>query len=92
MKLFTVHDKATDTFSAPVTIPSTRDAIESFTASCNDPKSAHFKHSPDFTLFQIGEFDQFKGILTLSDKKLVANASSLIKHGEQYDQSPGTTL
>lgn len=89
MKLFTIHDNATDSYSAPVTIPSQRDAIEALRASVNNPDTAHHKHSPDFTLYEIGSFDQFKGTLSISDKKLVVNASALRNLGGEIDN--GTT-
>lgn len=78
MKLFTLHDKAIGTYSNPVAIPSNRDAIESLRASVADPNSAHSKHAPDFTLYCIGEFDQFTGVIkTYAEKELVTHAASL---------------
>lgn len=84
MKLFTVHDKATNSYSAPVAIPSERDAVESFRLSANDHKSAHYKHAPDFTLIEIASYDQFTGLISvLADKKIIVNASALLNIGEQ---------
>lgn len=77
MNLYIIHDKATDTYTTPVTVPSERDAIQSFTVVCNQPDTQYYKFPADYTLFQIGKFDQFTGKIELIEKKLITNASSL---------------
>lgn len=80
MKLFTLHDNATKTYTAPVAIPSERDAIESLRVSANDPKSAHCKHAPDFTLYAIGEWNSESAEIKMyADKQLIVNASALLQ-------------
>lgn len=92
MKLYTIHDQATNTYTTPVTIPSERDAIEAFKLSANDPKSSHFKHSPDYTLYEIGSYDQFKGTITPTDKKSIVNASALRNTEVTYDHGASATI
>lgn len=92
MKLYTIHDQASKTYTMPVAIPSERDAKESFRLSVNDPSTAHHKHAPDFTLYEIGIYDQFKGIITPSDKVLIVNASALLNTEVKNDNGASITV
>nr|QJB20429.1 MAG: nonstructural protein [Microvirus sp.] len=77
-KFFAIHDKAVNSYSAPAVISSERDAIEAFKASIANPESSHHKHSADYTLVCIGEYDEFTGVITpYADKHIVVNGSSL---------------
>lgn len=80
MKLFTVHDSASDTFIPPFCMTTERDAIDSFRHVVqNEKQSAYAKFPSDFTLVYLGDFDQQNGSITLLvEKKHLVNASKFV--------------
>ena len=65
MKLlvFSVFDSKAEIFGQPMFFPAKGLAIRAFDDECNRKESQIHAHAEDFTLFQIGEFDQDKGLL-----------------------------
>ena len=59
MKLcvFTVYDSKADCYLQPIYFKSKGEAIRSFSDECNRSESQMNVHAEDFTLFQLGEFD-----------------------------------
>lgn len=64
MKMYTVHDAAAKAYLPPFTTPSERDALASFKQASEDTNSNICKFSSDFTLIEIGEFDERTNVLT----------------------------
>lgn len=69
MKLlaFSVFDTKTDAFARPFFCKSIGEAMRSWESISNDPQSEICKFPADFTLFQVGEFDETTGKLTPLD-------------------------
>lgn len=63
LHIFTVYDSKAECYLAPFTFKTVGEAVRSFSDTANDPNSMLFKHSSDFTLFQIGEFDDTTGMV-----------------------------
>jgi len=61
--MYTCYDAAAQAYLPPFVTPSERDALASFTEAANDPQSNICKYPKDFTLLQIGEFDERTGVL-----------------------------
>lgn len=61
--VFSVHDKASNTYIPPFTMATKRDAIDGFKTVTNDPKTNYNKFPEDFTLCQIATFDPRTGKL-----------------------------
>lgn len=61
--VFTVHDAAVEAYLKPFFARSPGEAIRSFIEASNNPKSEIFQHSKDYTLFQIGTYDDTKGLI-----------------------------
>lgn len=64
MKVFSVFDLKAGAFLPPFFFQSIGLAIRAFTDVVNDAKSSVARYPGDFTLYQIGEFDEVKGVLT----------------------------
>lgn len=77
--LYTVHDKAVHHYRGVVCLSSERDALDQFTVLVNDPTTAFHKHPHDFTLMQVGVFNNDTGEISPITPKIIANASSLKK-------------
>lgn len=58
MKVFSVYDKAVDAFLQPFFMRSQGEAVRSFIDAVNDGK---FKHTEDYWLYMLGEFDDSVG-------------------------------
>lgn len=64
LKIFSVRDSKTEVFLAPHFLAHTGQAIRSFTEAANNPDTQLCKYPSDFTLFELGEFDQETGVVT----------------------------
>jgi hypothetical protein len=62
--VFAVFDSKAEVYGTPIFFGSRGLAIRSFDQECNREESQIFKYPGDFTLFQIGEYDQDTGLLT----------------------------
>lgn len=61
IKFYSVHDSKAEAFLPPFTAPTAGVAIRMWEAACNDPEHTFHRHAGDYTLFEIGEFDQDSG-------------------------------
>lgn len=58
LKIFTVYDSKTEAYMPPFFMQSTGQAMRSFEDTINHEKEHVFgKHPEDFTLFELGKFD-----------------------------------
>lgn len=57
LKMFTVYDSKAEAYMQPFFQMSTGQAVRAFENSCNDERTEFFRHAADFTLFEIGEYD-----------------------------------
>lgn len=63
-KLYTVYDSKVEAYMKPFFLRNKGEALRSWIEICNDPQSQMFKYPSDFTLFEIGEFDENTGKVT----------------------------
>lgn len=63
-KAFSVYDNKAGFYMAPFFLQSTAEGIRSFTDAANDPHIAISKHPEDYTLFELGSFDDQTGVFT----------------------------
>lgn len=56
-KLFSIYDSKAESFSNPVYLNSTGLAVRTFSDSVQDPESQFAKHPADYTLFELGTYD-----------------------------------
>lgn len=62
-KAFAVYDSKALCFGVPFFMPSVGAAVRAFGDTANDSQSQLNRHPGDFVLFQIGEFDDEKGVM-----------------------------
>lgn len=58
MKVFSVYDSKVETYSTPFFLRSKGEAMRTWVDIANDKSSDIGKHPEDYTLFEIGEWDQ----------------------------------
>jgi len=63
-KVFTIYDSKMEAYMQPFFMSQKGQAVRAFTDTVNDPTSQFNKHPEDFTLFEIGEYDDATGKFT----------------------------
>lgn len=76
LKVFAVFDGKIGAFMRPFFDAHTGSALRSFEEACKEPSSPFAKFSSDFVLYEIGAFDDEKGILT-HHNPLIQQATAL---------------
>lgn len=64
LKSFCIYDAKAAAYLQPMFFKSTPEAIRAFGDACNDEKSAFHMHAEDYTLFEIGTYDDEKAEFT----------------------------
>lgn len=78
-KIFTVYDSKVEAYMAPFFMVSSGQAIRSFVDTAADASSQLGKHPEDFTLFELGTYDDLSATFTLySSPKSLGVALELI--------------
>lgn len=62
--IFSVYDSAAEAFLPPFFVPAIALAIRTFKQTANTPEHHFNQHPSDFTLFELGTFDQSTGAIT----------------------------
>lgn len=62
--IFSVFDSKADAFITPFFSPTVAVGVRSFATAANDPNCQFAVHPGDYSLFELGEFDQEKGSVT----------------------------
>lgn len=81
LKCFSVYDSKAEAFLNPLFAQNAAVAIRSFTAAANDPQHDFYIHSDDFTLFELGEFDQETGLFNLLPTPSTLGLATIYKKG-----------
>ncbi len=61
MKVFTVYDVKAEAYLQPYFSVTTATAVRAFTAAANNVDHDFHRFSEDYTLFEIGTWDEFSG-------------------------------
>lgn len=69
VKVFSVFDSKAECFLPPFYQQTTGLAIRAFAAACNKEDHDFHMHSEDFSLFELGEFDQEAGTFVQYEAK-----------------------
>lgn len=64
LEIFTVKDIKTEAYLPPFYLPTKAAAIRSFSDTANDPDHAFNKHSADYNLFYLGDYDDSTATFT----------------------------
>ncbi len=63
LRAYTVYDSKTEAYLRPFFMQTPAEAIRAFRDTVNDGQSPFCKHPEDFTLFEVGTFDETSGSL-----------------------------
>ncbi len=66
MRVFSVYDSKVECYMNPFFMKTKGEAIRAFTEAVNDSSTHVSKHPGDYTLFDLGEFDDETATFTLS--------------------------
>lgn len=69
-KLLSVYDSKAEAYMQPFHAQSRGSAIRSFTDETNNPQSPFNRHPADYTLFELGDYDDATGTFELYDAKV----------------------
>lgn len=65
LNVYSVYDSAAECYMQPFFLQSKGQAIRSFTDAVNDPSHGFSKYPDDYTLFELGSYDDSKGTFML---------------------------
>ena len=69
LKVFTVYDSKAEAYMQPFYMQTTGQALRAFEDTVNDPDHQFHKHPADFTLFELGIFNDITGTFHLTEAK-----------------------
>jgi len=85
LKIFAVYDEAAAAYLPPFFLPQVKMAQRAFGDCANDPKHQFGANPADYTLFELGEYDDWDGeITTLPTQKNLGKALIYIQ-GDKPD-------
>lgn len=64
-KIFSIFDSKAEAFITPFFSQSTGTAIREFSAAANDMEHQFFKYGGDYSLFELGSFDQGSAVFDI---------------------------
>lgn len=70
LKMYCVYDCKVEAYLQPFFMRTRGEALRAWQQTCNDPQTAMCVHPSDYTLFEIGEFDDGKGVCVMYDSKV----------------------
>lgn len=84
-KIFAVKDLATDCYGNPFAMNTSGEATRSFSneVNSNNPNSGIATNPEDYILYELGEYDDDKGKITIHETpELIVRAKDVYKHKE----------
>lgn len=80
MRAMAVYDIKAKMFGAPFFVPTRAAGVRAFSDVVNDGRSDYAKHPGDYTLHEVGKWDDATGLLApLTPVEHVARASDLLE-------------
>ena len=68
-KVYSIYDSKAERWTFPMQVEKHGDMIRSFEDIANDQNHPVGKHPTDFTLFEIGTYDDTEGVMKMNDTK-----------------------
>lgn len=80
MKVFAIYDSKACAYLLPFFSPNRAVAMRSFTRAVSDEQSDFHRFAGDYTLFELGEYDEDQGIISMNENglQIVAMASEIL--------------
>lgn len=70
MKVYTVYDSAVQAYDKPFVLRNKGEALRSWQEVANNKETMICKRPSEFTLFEIGEWDDLTGVISLYETKM----------------------
>lgn len=77
LKIFSVFDSKAAAFLQPFFSINVATAVREFAAAAQDSGHAFHRHSGDYELFLLGEWDQYEGKISMHDTKTSLGLASM---------------
>lgn len=82
-RMYSVFDNAVNVFGTPFTVPHVQYAVRYFESLVKDPKSDVSKWPSQFHLFEVGEFDDSTGLITVHQVPVSMGLASQFVRSEE---------
>lgn len=83
MKIFSVHDCKTEAYLPPIFFRTKGEAVRAFDKTCQDPQSQFHEYASDFTLVELGLWDETTANFQLHQSPIILhNASEFVKQNQ----------
>lgn len=69
-KMYTAYDSKVELYLPPFFMRTRGEAVRAWETAVNDPQTQMCRHPDDFTLFEIGEFDDSTGCVEMYGAKI----------------------
>jgi len=69
-KMYTVYDSKAEAFLVPFFMRTKGEALRAWQQAVNDEQTQFSKYPSDFTLFEIGEYDDSTGTVVMHEAKI----------------------
>lgn len=90
-KVYTVYDSKAEAYLPPFYQQTKGTAIRVFTETANDPQSAVSRYAEDFTLFELGSYDDNQATFNLHKTPIsIGKAIEFKNHGVDEDGKPNS--
>jgi len=86
-KIFAIYDQKAFAYLPPFTLPRSEMAIRTFADCINSENHAFAKHPGDYTLVELGIYDDSDGAITLHQTRLTLGTGIEFKQEIQNDKS-----
>lgn len=83
-QVFSIMDSKVKVFAQPFYMRNAAEALRAWSNTINDPQTQFAKHPADYTLFEIGSYDDETGVIEMHQ-----NYNNL-GNGLQFKQTEGT--
>lgn len=82
LEVYSVYDKAVQSFLPPIFVRSRGEILRSFSATVNDPGNQMNKFAADYTLFYLCKFDDASGLFAGGEPSRVLGALEVLEGPE----------
>lgn len=69
MLVYAIYDSKAEAYMQPMVYKTKGQAIRAFEDAINDKETLFSKHAQDFTLWELGEYDETKGEIIMHEHK-----------------------
>jgi len=84
--MYSVYDSKTNVFAQPNFLINRGAALRAWADACNDPQSNISKHPGDYTIFEIGTWDDETGTIEMHPAKI--SLGTAVEFVRPVNQSP----